>query len=113
MFGFGSKLFEKFLSFLDGFVDFLFELQAFDGDGLKEVSLVGVSQDKDIDIIESQSKELMFGIKDNINIDKSQIINFIERVFQEFFKTKQRYPVASHIVVSEINFSIFDSFGNK
>jgi hypothetical protein len=32
MFGFGSKLFEKFLSFLDGFVDFLFEFQAFDGD---------------------------------------------------------------------------------
>ncbi len=113
MFGFGSKLFEKFLSFLDGFVDFLFEFQAFDGDWLKEVSLVGVSQDKDIDIIESQSKELMLGIKDNIDIDKSQIINFIERVFKELFKTEQRYPVASHIVVSEINLSVFDSLWNK
>jgi hypothetical protein len=71
MFGFGCKFFEKFLSFLDGFVDFLFEFQASDGDGLKEVSLVGVSQDKDIDIIESQSKELMLRIKDNIDIDKS------------------------------------------
>lgn len=55
----------------------------------------------------------MLGIKDNIDIDKSQIVNFFERVFKEFFKTEQRYPVASHIVVSEINFSVFDSFGDK
>ena len=59
MLGFGCKFFEKFLRFLDGFIDFFFELQAFDRNGFKEVTLVGVSQDKDIDIIEGQSKELM------------------------------------------------------